>query len=307
MDDRAEDRLRSEIAELRDQVDDLPETHEVDRLSRDLSTLTRDLETTTEELAELRARTDGLDETVEALDHQLRDTRHDHTRALDSLRQQVQWLERHVRSSAGAITTELATTPELRTLAERAERGKVLEAQQLDSVSRAIKQDAVRAWADWQTGQRKTCQAIVAASRSIAETTPQARDRRGAVSAYRAARSDLVELRDRRDRTRTAANAAQSELDDDAEQGSRAAADITRGQQAATWAWARRRMPSTGCRLASSCSPTARPTRSPIRWSRSGRPPTRRPPPPGVGSGTARSPPGCSVTSDRRGNDGRTT
>lgn len=232
MDDRAEDRLRREIDNLRDQVNDLPEAYEVQQLTRDLGTVTRNLDTATEDLSELRTRADGLDETVETLEQDLRDTRHEHTRALKSLREQMQHLERQVRTSAGAITVDLATTAELRALAERAERGKNLEAQQLDSEHRAIKQSAVQAWTDWQTKQTRTYHAVVAASRSIAETPPSARNRRGAIGAYRAARSELVELQNRRDYTQTAANAAQSELDDDAERASQAAADITRGQQA---------------------------------------------------------------------------
>lgn len=234
MDDRAEDRFRSAIDNLRDRVDDLPEAYEIEQLTRDLDTVTRNLDTATEELGELRIRTDGLDETVETLDHDMRDIRHEHTRALDSLRRQVQHLERHVRSSAGAVTAELATTSELRKLAERAEHGKNLESQQLDSVERAIKLRAVQAWTDWQTRQKQTCQAIVAASRGIAETTPQARDRRSAVTAYRTARSEIVDLQNSRDQIRAAANTAQSELDDDAEQTRRASADITRGRQADT-------------------------------------------------------------------------
>ncbi|MEQ3550129.1 hypothetical protein WIS52_06560 [Pseudonocardia nematodicida] len=231
MDDRAEERLRGEIAGLRARVEDLPENHEVGQLTRKVDAVTRDLEATTETLDALRIRTDELDDD---LADGLRDIRDEHTRALDSIRRQMQHLERHIRSSAGAVAAELVTSPELRDLAERAERGKGLESQQLGPAGRATRQRTVQAWTDWQDRRDQTRQKILAASRRIAETSPLASDRRGALHSYRTAHSELAELQDRRDRTRAAADIARSELDDDADQADRASADIMRGQQAET-------------------------------------------------------------------------
>jgi hypothetical protein len=86
-------------------------------------------------------------------------------------------------------------------LAQRAERGRRCAAELLDPDGHAAQTDLAAAWTAWQATDRARTEEAVVASRAIAETRPGDQRRAEAERTYRAARSALGTLAQRRDVT----------------------------------------------------------------------------------------------------------
>jgi hypothetical protein len=172
----------------------------------------------------------GQEESVDALGRDLRDELEKATAALD---RRLQWLERHVRASAGAITASLDPDPELVELARRAERGRLLEKQLLDRTARSVAAGTVVAWETWQQQWHAQCLEALAVSRRITDTEPEDAGLH-VVPAFRAARQELARLEERRDRVQAAAKRAEQHLTRDDTLRRQHAAAIDRGRDAWT-------------------------------------------------------------------------
>lgn len=221
--------VRGELDELRDRLDELPNRWELDRTHRELG----------DSVDEVRRDLDARIEDVESglqrdLEHRHDELRTAHQQDRTTLERRLRWIERQIRATGGAATTQLDPTSELTSLAQLADRGETVRAQLLDPSTRATREKAVTAWETWQSLRNDEIAAAITASRTIASTTPDHLNRYEAVHAFRAARTALDQLVARRDRVQqAAANAAAQLARDDALRQAHTA-EVTAGEQAWT-------------------------------------------------------------------------
>lgn len=228
-DDRDTRRLQDELAELRG---DLPRKADAaglravrDELTRLSDRVGADLDRYAARLSDARGR---LDEVEAALAGAQRDL----TGRIDELERRQNWVLRHIGRAGGDRTADLDGLPGLAALAARAERGTALAAGLLDATERRALRDRLAERQRWHGEHRQAVETVLAASRAVAHSEPGAADRPGAVSAFRRATAELVELRQREKAVTVAAGEAQAVLDADEERAREGAAVLAEGRRA---------------------------------------------------------------------------
>lgn len=215
------------VANLRMQLNRLRQDLAAKVDDSDFAALSADVAGQVEQLAGLRRRTEEMAESLAVVERELATT-------VAGLVRRLHYVDRRARAADGATVVDLSPGPDLVALAARAELGESLRARLLDPAGRERAERAVRAWETWVAEHGQGVADALAASLTIARSTPGSEPRPAALARLRAARTAVGALRASRAGLLAAHDAAQAELGADEELAKRHAEAIEQGRRAWT-------------------------------------------------------------------------